>query len=470
MQLDTGLFGMTGYSLWNCLSVAGRLSGRWLRDARSRIELSRLAMGSSLSARLTELRGCSALVATGDQLAAALALIELDGIARRLVLCPPDVTLDQLAFIATAAAIDTVVGELDGPAAGLVDIPRHVTCGEIHRDDSDRSPGCCTEWILLTSGTTGRPKMVSHTLVGLTGAIKPSRPDAEPVVWSTFYDIRRYGGLQILLRALLDGGSLMLSSAHETAGEFLTRAGNGGVTRISGTPSHWRRALMSQQVHGFTPSYVRLSGEIVDQAILDGLRAAYPQATIVHAYASTEAGVAFEVRDGLSGFPASLIGRQESGVEMKIEGGSLRIRSPRAASRYIGDSGDTLADAHGFIDTRDMVERRGERYYFAGRKDGIINVGGLKVNPEEIEAVINRHPDVRMSLVKARRSPITGAIVVADVVAGFSTAKGDDATAAALRRELLDSCRHALAPHKVPATIRFVESLDVTASGKLARR
>ena len=63
-----------------------------------------------------------------------------------------------------------------------------------------------------------------------------------------------------------------------------------------------------------------------------------------------------------------------------------------------------------------MVELRGDRYIFAGRRGGIINIGGLKVHPEEVEAVINRHPRVRMSLVRPKRSPITGAIVIADVV------------------------------------------------------
>ena len=64
-----------------------------------------------------------------------------------------------------------------------------------------------------------------------------------------------------------------------------------------------------------------------------------------------------------------------------------------------------------------MVELRGDRYYFVGRRDGVINVGGLKVHPEEVEAVINRHPRVQMSLVRARKNPFTGAVVVADVVA-----------------------------------------------------
>src|SRR2546422_11460363 len=118
-----------------------------------------------------------------------------------------------------------------------------------------------TEWILLTSGTTGVPKLVVHTLTSLAGAINGDRALAVPAVWSTFYDIRRYGGLQILLRALLGGGSLVLSSAAESTGDFLIRAGARGVTHLSGTPSHWRRALMSPSAHRIAPHYVRLSGE-----------------------------------------------------------------------------------------------------------------------------------------------------------------------------------------------------------------
>jgi acyl-coenzyme A synthetase/AMP-(fatty) acid ligase len=311
-----------------------------------------------------------------------------------------------------------------------------------------------------------------HTLATLTGAIKRGSPLETPIIWSTFYDIRRYGGLQIFLRALLCGSSLVLSSVHETTEDFLIRAGAQRVTHISGTPSHWRRALTSPSARRIAPEYVRLSGEIADQAILDHLRAFYPKAQIVHAFASTEAGVAFEVRDGLTGFPAGLVGQQGTGVEMKIEDGSLRIRSARNAIRYLGNqAAQNLANEDGFVDTNDMVELRGDRYYFTGRRDGVINVGGLKVHPEEVESVINRHPGVRMSLVKARKNRIIGAIVVADVVTRYELglSGGETAETEALKREILETCHRALAPHKVPAAIRFVPSLDIASSGKLAR-
>ena len=346
------------------------------------------------------------LVAIRDQLTAGLALIELDGIARRMVLCPADLPRKLLPYLAATARVDAIVSDEAAPDANIAGIRTFITCSaKLIPADCDRRETHKTEWILLTSGTTGLPKMALHTISSLTGAITGDRKLGDSIVWSTFYDIRRYGGLQIFLRALFDGASLVLASAEESTGDFLTRAGTHRVTHISGTPSHWRLALMSPAARRFTPRYVRLSGEIVDQVILDSLRAFYPDATIVHAFASTEAGVGFDVRDCLAGFPASLIGTRSTDVEMKVEDGSLRIRSTRNAAGYLGSCAEAFAGDDGFVDTHDLVELRGDRYHFVGRRDGTINVGGLKVHPEEVEAVINRHPGVQMSLVRGRKSP-----------------------------------------------------------------
>ena len=224
---------------------------------------------------------------------------------------------------------------------------------------------------------------------------------------------------------------------------------------------------MSGAASRIEPHYVRLSGEIADQALLDALRAAYPRAKVVHAFASTEAGVAFEVGDGLAGFPERLVLDRSAAVEMKVEDDTLRIRSRRNARRYLGESAGSLAGDDGFVDTGDIVELREGRYFFVGRRSGVINVGGLKVHPEEVEAVINAHPRVRMSRVRGRKSPITGAVVVADVVP--SLADGESPATGSLTREILESCRGALPAHKVPAVIRFVPALEVSPAGKLVR-
>src|SRR6202034_1215688 len=218
-----------------------------------------------------------------------------------------------------------------------------------------------------------------------------------------------------------------------------------------------RRALMSSSARLISPVYIRLSGEIADQGILNHLAQVYPQARIAHAFATTEAGVAFDVNDGITGFPCSVLERTP-GVEMKVENDSLRIRSPRTASRYLNERHGPLKDADGFVDTTDILDLRNERYYFVGRRDGVINVGGLKVHPEEVEEVINRHPEVRMSLVRTKKNPITGALVVADVVLR-SAPKLESEGDRRIQQDILQLCRGELASHKVPATINFVATL-----------
>src|SRR5262249_61334094 len=148
--------------------------------------------------------------------------------------------------------------------------------------------------------------MVRHRLAGLAGAIAASASHPG-VIWGTFYDFRRYGGLQIYLRAVLTRSSLVLTQPQEPVANYLQRAGEAGVTHISGTPSHWRRALMSPEADRIAPRYIRLSGEIADQAILNSLRHFYPDAETSHAFATTEAGVAFDVCDALSGFTVSML-------------------------------------------------------------------------------------------------------------------------------------------------------------------
>lgn len=437
------------------------------RDAS--IDLSVLATGTCLGGRLKGLTGRSVLIVTDTQTASAAAMVELDGLARRLTIAPPDLKADHLENVIEDADVEAIVTDRPDTFEGRVDVAVVAIGAPSAADATPVDRGLDTEWVLLTSGTSGRPKMVVHTLGALVGAIDGRPPrrdptDAAPVIWATFYDIRRYGGLQIFLRALIGGTDLVLTSAGECIGDHLRRLGAAGVTSISGTPSHWRRVLMSQERHAMAPRYVRLSGEIADQLVLDGLRATYPDAAIGHAYASTEAGVGFAVDDGLEGFPASLIDSPALGCEMKVVDGSLRICSRRAASRYIGRDAPALIEADGFVDTGDLVERRGDRFHFVGRRGGIINVGGFKVNPEEVEAALNAHDAVRMSLVHARKNPLTGAIVVADVVL-----RDPDQTHEDLKKDILETCRERLDRYKVPALIRFVPSLALTPGGKLSR-
>ena len=448
-------------TLRGALAAAGPRPGAVLDAPGRRVPLTALLAETLLGDTRPSLAGRSVLLVVGDQLAAARAMADLDGLVARMMVAAPDLRADHYASVVADAAVEVVVTDRDAALFAELGLPVH-RCDQPPLPLAGRTaPETSTAWVLSTSGTSGLPKLVEHTLAALTNAIQPVDP-ARPLVWGTFYDIRRYGGMQIFLRAMLAGCTLVLSAPEEALPDHLARLNAAGVTHLSGTPSHWRRLLMSAEARTIAPKTIRLSGEIADQAVLDGLAETFPQAGIGHAYASTEAGVGFEVGDGREGFPADYLDGAGPCI-MRIEDGSLRIRSPRMASRYLGTAAPRLRDENGFVDTGDMVERRGDRLFFVGRRGGIINVGGLKVHPEEIEAVINRHAAVRMSLVKSRRSPIMGAVVVAEVVLT------DGAAPDLVRTDIMAACRESLPVHKRPATIRFVPALDVTPAGKLSR-
>ena len=452
-------------SLWDHIARGGAAITGEFHGPGTSVAVADLAAGSTLGGKLESLRGRSVLLATREQLPTAVALVELDGVARRIVLCTPDLTPKLLTHIAAIAEADAIV--LDAPPMIEPTVTPYSVTPQPVPATSARRGGDATEWVLLTSGTTGVPKLVVHTLESLAGTLPRQAPGR--CVWSTFYDIRRYGGLQIYLRAVLSGTALVLSSPGESTRDFFTRAAACGVTHLSGTPTHWRRALMSGDAALLTPEYVRSSGEIADQTLLDALRTAYPNAQIAHAFASTEAGVAFDVNDGLAGFPADLIG-QGGPIDLKVQDGTLRIRSRRTAARYLGDGAGAIAGSAGYVDTGDLVELKAGRYFFRGRMGGIINVGGLKVYPEEVESVLNSDPRVRISLVRGRRNPITGAVVAAEVVpADSALATRDSSAAERLKADLLEECRRALPAHKVPAILHIVADLEMTAAGKLVR-
>jgi acyl-coenzyme A synthetase/AMP-(fatty) acid ligase len=152
-------------SLSDALVIGGHRPKRFLWGTDASVCLSELYGGSSLGDRLEELRGRSVFLAAKDQLTAALALIELDRIARRLVLCPPDLPVEHIPSVMATAAADAIVSDRVPSELGAPNIRCFITCSPSIEPASPRPSGDHqTEWILLTSGTTGMPKLVVHTL------------------------------------------------------------------------------------------------------------------------------------------------------------------------------------------------------------------------------------------------------------------------------------------------------------------
>ena len=315
--------------------------------------------------------------------------------------------------------------------------------------------------ILLTSGTTGVPKAAAHQLDRLLGLIPLERPEPPPR-WLLTFAPASFAGLQVILTALVGHAPLAASSAPDMAS--LTRlALEVGPTAISGTPTFWRAFLpaMTGLEDRVPLRYATVGGEAVDQSTLDRIAAHFPKARITHIYASTEAGAAFAVRDGKAGFPAAWLGEDLGGVRLRAVDGVLQVNSARRMESYV--SGQEMpVDGEGWLDTGDLVETVGDRVYFRGRQGTLINVGGNKVRPEEVEAAILQVPGVVDVQVKGLRNAITGELVGADIV----VAPGLEAQA--VTNQVKQAMR-SLPPYAIPRIIRVVPHLAEIAGGKKRR-
>ena len=383
------------------------------------------------------------------------ALVALDGAVEAVLLLSRALAVpDALALAADATVLVTDRPDLAAAAraAGLPCLTLDAAIGGTVPHVTVR-----TRWLMTTSGTTGLPKIVPHTLASLARTVSRALA-APPPRWGLLYDPTRFAGMQVVLQALIGGGTLIApDTAYTPLADQVATLVRHGCTHLSATPTLWRRLLMVPGVSDLPLVQVTLGGETVDQAILDALAQTFPTARRTHIYASTEAGVGFSVKDGRAGFPAAWLDRPPAGVMMKLHKGTLWLRPPQAAPA-------TATDAEGFIDSGDLIEVEADRAHFLGRASGLINVGGTKVYPEVVEAVVRAVPGVRLVRVTAKRSPITGALVMAEVLAD------EGADPAALKPAILAACRAALPREAVPGVVRLVDDMGLNAAGKLVRR
>lgn len=316
--------------------------------------------------------------------------------------------------------------------------------------DLPAEPGRVT---VLTSGTTGLLKLVPHSAATLNTFDRVT--GMAPESWFLPYQIGSYAWYQMVALGLfVPGQALVPADFSDLAGSFEAALRAGLVTAISSTPTFWRHALMTvdEAVLAAAPlRAISMGGEIVDQPILDRLAALYPAARIRHIYASSEAGAAIVVTDGRAGFDARLLARDGGPIRVKVEDGRLFVRS-----RY-GNSGG----AGDWIDTGDLVEERDGRVHFCGRAgNAMINVGGQKAFPPDIEAHLMTHPEVVWARVTARRAPLVGHLPVASVV--LRHAMDPDAA----ETMLIAHCEGRLADYAIPRMWDFPESVPLRASLK----
>lgn len=261
---------------------------------------------------------------------------------------------------------------------------------------------------LLTSGTTGRPKIVSHTWNTLFTTGKASLDKKHN--WLVPFQIGTYAWFQLitlgLFKNLQNLYPMNISDLdYERVCDFII---SHQVDSISSTPTFWNFLLIyanKERMKELPLKLISLGGEIVTQVLLDELGAIFPLAQITHIYASTEAGAAIIVKDRLAGFPVKIL-NSINNPQVKITDNELWVKSDFSSINH----------SNQWVNTGDIAEIKGDRVYFRGRKENsYLNINGQKIFAHKIEEEILKHPDILWCKVQARKM-LLGSIIIADFV------------------------------------------------------
>jgi acyl-coenzyme A synthetase/AMP-(fatty) acid ligase len=323
-----------------------------------------------------------------------------------------------------------------------------------------------TRWGIPTSGTTGAPKFVMHSMRSLTSSLVTKNKNAnQSYTWALTYQVSRFAGLQVFLQALLTDSTLIVPEPNQSLQEQVNLFVDKQVNAMSATPSLWRKLLMLERSHTLKLARITLGGEIVDQKILNTLKAKFELAKIIHIYASTEAGVGFTVYDELEGIPYDYLLKGFNGIELKVDENDCLLIKKLDSDQYYKDNKLRIKDNDGFFFTGDKVKVEKNRILFLGRASGAINIGGNKVHPEEVESVITTHSAIDSCRVYSSKSSILGNLLQADLVLCV-----DAEDTSVIKKEVKHICQEKLSPYKIPYKFNFVESIDVNETGKILRR
>ncbi len=303
---------------------------------------------------------------------------------------------------------------------------------------------------LFTSGTTGLPKQVSHSYESIFRQARQG-DKYKNNVWGYAYNPTHMAGLQVFFQCIINLNPIIRLfglSKEEIYSEIL----NNGITHLSATPTFYRLLLPPISV---CKTIVRITsgGEKFDEKTLDDLKFAFPNAKLTNIYASTEAGTLFASKDNIFTIKDDFIKLKVRVVEKELY----------IHETLIGKS-DSLKTIDGWYPTGDLIEVINNdplEFKFISRKNQVINVGGYKVNPEEVEEAIRSCKGIHNVIVYGKENKLIGNIICCEVVR-----IDNSLTESSIRNFLSDK----LQEFKIPRIIKFVEKLQTTRTGKISRK
>ena len=299
----------------------------------------------------------------------------------------------------------------------------------------------------FTSGTTGRPKKVSHRLQSITRFVKrESRHTSD--IWGFAYNPTHIAGVQVFFQALLNKNKIVRLFGL-SIDEIFDTIEKEKITHISATPTFYRMLILRSVSFDFVKR-ITSGGEKFDKKTSSLLAKIFPNAKITNVYASTEVGTLFASQDDI------FVVKDEVKNLIKIVDNELLLHES-----LLGQTAD-LSRTGQWYETGDLVEVIAENplsIKFVSRQGEMINVGGYKVNPSEVEDTILSLESVSQVRVFGKKNSVLGNVICAEVVA-----KSLD------EKSIRDYLKTRLQEFKIPRIIKFVEDIKLTRTLKTSRK
>lgn len=301
--------------------------------------------------------------------------------------------------------------------------------------------------VLFSSGSTGKHKAAVHDLKALLKKFSVPRHCYRTLV---FLQLDHIGGVNTLFYTLSNAGAVVVSEGR-TPRQVCEAIATHRVELLPTSPTFLNLLLLSEEQQRHDLSSLKLityGTEPMPEHTLQKVHALFPEVKLLQTYGLSELGI-LRSQSRESGSLWMRVGGE--GFETKIVDGRLFIKASSAMLGYL--NAPNPFDADGFFDTGDLAEVDGEWIRILGRKSEIINVGGNKVFPLEVENALLALSNVEDVAVHGEPNPITGQVVVATI----RLTEPEEAVAFKTRMKLF--CADKLAGYKVPVKVRFVDTL-----------
>lgn len=341
--------------------------------------------------------------------------------------------------------------EISGFDENQINIPRSISKPSLTtiQDVISAVERSKSEITIFTSGTTGQPKKVTHTISTLTRSVRRGEKYVGQV-WAYAYNPTHMAGLQVFFQAFYNLNSI-INVFNETRSIIYSEIEYRKITNISATPTFYR-LLLPFEKEFVSVNRITLGGEKSDQQIYNSLIKIFPNAKINNVYASTEAGSLLASKGNYFQIPKSLKDK------LLIDDEELLIHKSLLGNcenfQYSGDyyrSGDLI----------EWIDKESGLFKFKSRKNELINIGGYKVNPGEVENEILIIDGVQHAFVFGKANSILGNVLCAKV----KLQPGYTMNELEIKRILASKLQN----FKVPRLIKFVDNIDLTRTGKLKR-